>query len=188
LEVFSFRLADLILRIGPEILRVFNLILFNNRRTESFVIKPTLEKAIIDIQSRKRQMKDGFNDYMNAICLYVRDLKNIKVPVKALEKFVIPLETERRVKNGRPFNVVPWWEDGYNALKHRVIEEFKMSATMEHALFSLAGLWALHYFLDYDWGRAGLARSEFFKQPTTSAVGRLYAEQMKRRDTHQSAR
>jgi hypothetical protein len=180
LGAFSFRLADLILRVGPEILRVFNLILFNRRREGSFTVEPRLEKAIIDVQRRKEQKRDGFDDYLDATCIArAQGLKVIKVPVKTLGKFLVPFETEERMKNGKAFDVVPWWEDGYNALKHRVIEEFRTSATLKHALFSLAGLWTLHYVLDYDWDRKGIARSEFFEQPAASVVDRLYLEQLK---------
>lgn len=180
LEVFSIRMADLILRIGPEILRVFNLILFNSRRTESFIIEPKLKIAIIGLQTEKERKRDRFDDYLEATCLArATTLKVLKVPVKALGKFLVPFETEKRIKNGNSFDVVPWWEDGYNALKHRVIEEFKTSATLKHALFSLAGLWSLHYILDYDWGREDLVKSEFFEQPTTSLPDRPYLEQLK---------
>jgi hypothetical protein len=180
LSVFSNRFADLILRIGPEILRVFNLILFNNRRADSFQIEPKLKEAIFGLQTRKEQKRDGFDDYLKATCLARADtLKMIKVPVKALGKFLLPFETEKRMKNEKPFDILPWWEDGYNALKHRVIEEFKTSATLKHALFSLAGLWSLHYILDYDWGREGLLKSAFFEQPTASLPDRIYSEQLK---------
>jgi hypothetical protein len=181
LKVFSFRLANLILRTGPEILRIFNLILFNKQRREPlFTREPELQKKIADIQEKRNRRKDGFIDYLTAVCLVRADYpRRIGVQIKGLEMFVVPFETEVRRKEEKEFDVVPWWEDGYNALRHRVIEEFSTSATLKHTLFSMAGLWVLHYFLDYDWGREGLARSEFFEQPVINAGDRLQVKQLK---------
>lgn len=164
--VYSFRLADLIIRTGPEILRLFNLILFNPKRKETFLAEPSLERKIMRVQRRKDARADTFNDYLSTFSISAtRGITGMGVEVRPLGKFIVPFETESRFRNGREVNVVSWWEDGYNALRHRVIEEFSTSATLKHALFSLAGLWTLHNTLDYDWGTLTLRRSDFFGMP-----------------------
>src|SRR4030042_1524833 len=117
LNVFSFRLANLILRTGPEILRIFNLILLNNEKMESRLERDSdLQKEMVNLQRKKNKKKDGFIDYLNTVCLVRVDyLKRTGVPIKSFEMFVVPFETEVRRKNEREYEVVPWWEDGYNA-------------------------------------------------------------------------
>jgi hypothetical protein len=175
LGVYSIRLANLILRIGPEILRLFNLILFNERRSASIVIEPELKNKIIDIQRKKDERKDNFMDYLNAISLARGGgdvLSNLGVQVKTLGKLIVPFEVKDMTRNGKNVDIVYWWDNGYNALRHRVIEEFATSATLGHALFSLAALWVLHDILDYDFGRVGIAKSDFFEMPFTNANNR----------------
>ena len=161
LEVYSFRLANLILRIGPEILRLFNLLLFNP------TIKSTLrlegEKKLKKIQRKKEKKQDTFMDYFTMLPV----LKNQCVEVKVFNEYIVPFETEKRKlpywKSAR--DVVFWWEDGYNALRHRVLREFEKSATLKHTLFSLASLWVMHDWLDRAWPRKRMAESQFFYQP-----------------------
>ncbi|MCJ7761659.1 hypothetical protein MUP59_11060 [Candidatus Bathyarchaeota archaeon] len=181
LGVYSFRLSDLILRIGPEILKAFNLIIFNQRRSELFHEQSGLEKKIVDIQEKKKTHRDNFIDYLDAVSVAKKcKLGEERIELKALPKFIVPFELEKRVlKNGKSVNVVFWWEDGYNALRHRAIEEFVTSATLRNALFSLGALWVLHNILDFDWGRPGLAESEFFNMPFTFRPTRSKAEKLK---------
>jgi hypothetical protein len=181
LGVYSFRLSDLILRIGPEILNVFNLILFNSARSESFDAQPDLAKKIMSIQGRKETRRDSFIAYLDAICS-ARNYKltEERILLKAIPtKFIVPFEIEKRANDGKDFNVVFWWEDGYNALRHRAIDEFATSATLKNAMFSLAALWVLHNILDFDWGRPGLATSEFFEAPFTFRASRSKAERLR---------
>jgi len=161
LKVYSFRLANLILRIGPEILRLFNLLLFDPGYKKH--LQPETEKKILNIQTKKEKRRDTFMDYLRIFPV----LKKKCVTVKALEIDIIPFKTEKRkLPHGKEYrDVVFWWEDGYNALRHRVIREFEKSATLEHALYSLAGLWVLHDLLDRAWPRQEPSKSEFFFQP-----------------------
>lgn len=162
LNVYSFRLADLIVRTGPEILRLFDLYLFNPTRSQVFNIFPEYEEILFNLQSKKDSRRDRFKDYIMVFSKFITSGLNWAVEVKGLNKFITPFATETRESNDRQIDVVFWWEDGYNALRHRVIERFSESATLGHALFSLAGLWILHDFIDRDWGRIGLAKSDIF--------------------------
>lgn len=158
-SVFSTRLANMILRIGPEILRIFNLILFNKRIERYFHIQPNLEKQILSIQKRKKKHRDTFMSYLTAF----PELSKERVQIFPQE-WIYPFETMKmnRPNRKKPVNSVKWWEYGYNALRHRIIREFNKSATLEHALYSLAGLWVLHSRLDKDWGRIKLHESLVF--------------------------
>jgi len=166
LNVYSFRLADLIVRTGPEILRLFELYLFNPNRSQIFHLQPESKKVIMDLQIKKHDRRDSFMDYLRAFRKFRISGLNWAVEVKPLDKFITPFTTETREINGRRIDAVFWWEDGYNALRHRVIERFEESATLGHALFSLAGLWILHDTMDRDWGRVGLANSDIFGRIT----------------------
>lgn len=118
LDVYSYRLSDLILRIGPEILRVFNLILFNPRRSKSFEMQPDLADRILRVQTKMEARKDSFMAYLDAVCAGpMYKLADDRIELKAIPKYIVPFEVEKRVKNGKDFKVVFWWEDGYNALK-----------------------------------------------------------------------
>jgi len=166
LNVYSFRLADLIVRTGPEILRLFDLYLFNPNRSQIFHVDPESKKILSDLQIKKNSRRDNFMDYLRTFRKFIINGLNWAVEVKPLNKFITPFATETRENNNRQIDVVFWWEDGYNALRHRVIERFNESATLCHALFSLAGLWILHDFIDRDWGRVGLAKSNIFGRIT----------------------
>lgn len=180
LGVYSFRLSDIILRVGPEILRVFNLILFNPRRQESFDTLPNLENRIVSIQEKRESRKEPFMEYLDAVSLRVRcRLVEERVGLRALSRFIVPFEVEKRVRNGKEYSVISWWEDGYNALRHRVIDEFATSATLRNALFSLCALWVLHSILDFDVGRPNIATSEFFETPFTFRETKSTAEKLK---------
>lgn len=165
-NVYSFRLADLIIRTGPEILRLFDLYLFSPNRSQVFHIRPESKKTLLDLQIKKDRRRESFMDYLGAFPKFITNGLNWAVEVKSLNKFITPFATETRENNHRQIEVVFWWEDGYNALRHRVIEGFNESATLGHALFSLAGLWILHDFIDRDWGRMGLAKSDIFGRIT----------------------
>jgi len=163
LDVYSFKLADLIIRIGPEILRSFELVLFNPKRKKTFFWGPNLEKTILEIQREKDRFHDRFIDYVNAFARARPRGLEIGVEVDYIDRCIVPFKTQKRInKKGKEVDIVFWWEDGYNALKHRVVKEFDKSATLRHALFSLAGLWILHYCIDLDFGRRGLAKSNIF--------------------------
>ena len=72
-------------------------------------------------------------------------------------------EGKRKNNSGREISVVPWWEDGYNALRHRVFYEFNKAATLKNTLFSLAGCYILlDQFVCPDWG--GYFKSKIFSQ------------------------
>jgi len=166
LNVYSFRLADLMVRTGPEILRLFDLYLFNPNRSQIFHLRPESKKILLNLQIKKDNRRDSFMDYLGAFPNFMSHGLNWAVEVKPLNKFVTPFATETRENNGRQINVVFWWEDGYNALRHSLIEGFNESATLGHALYSLAGLWLLHDFMDKDWGRVDLAKSDIFGKIT----------------------
>lgn len=166
LNVYSFRLADLIVRTGPEILRLFDVYLFNRNRSQIFHMHPESKKILSDLQIKKDSRRDSFMDYLRTFSKFIIHGLNWAVEVKPLNKFITPFATETRENNDRRIDVVFWWEDGYNALRHRVIERFNESATLGHALFSLAGLWILHDFIDKDWGRVDLAKSDIFGRIT----------------------
>ena len=93
------------------------------------------------------------------------DLKTESAKVNELKREIRPFETTKMSLPHRKRKIygVFWWEFGYNALRHRTIIEFDKSATLKHALFSLAGLWVLHDRLDRDWGRKHMARSHVFE-------------------------
>jgi len=163
LDVYSFKFADLLSRIGPEILRVSELFLFNPRRGNVFFMKPELQQRLIDLQRKKATRRDNFMDYLNAFAIAFTGLNSIAVEIAALNKYVVPFRTEnRKGKGGKEVEVISWWEDGYNSIKHRIISEFQKSATLKHTLFSLAALWVLHDCLDRDHGRLVPANSEIF--------------------------
>jgi len=159
LQVYSFRFANLILRIGPEILRLFNLVLFNPNRTAHFSFHRDVKPSLVELQKKCEKRNDYIMDYFKAIKnVRIGGIGYIGVKVKEWDKYLIPfcVDKRRRVKgNGKceEYDVIPWWEDGYNALRHRTIREFRESATFENALFSLAGAWVLHdEYLGRDWG------------------------------------
>jgi len=110
-------------------------------------------------------------DYFRAMGnVRIGGLDPIAVKVRALDKYILPFEIEKRKRvrdDGKQtlYDAIPWWEDGYNALRHRVTKEFKESATFQNALFSLAGVWVLHdEYLGRDWGYP--LESEIFEQCT----------------------
>lgn len=161
-SVYSPKIADIILKIGPEILTVFNLILFNKRITRFFNEQPELKRQIVEIQKRKSENKDGFMYYLRAL----PDLVKKRVIVEGLEQRIKPFEIKKTwlTKKEKYFYYVEWWRYGYNALKHRKMREFKEAAIFKYALFSLAGLWVLHDRLDSDWGRKDLFKSRVFRR------------------------
>jgi hypothetical protein len=140
LSVYSFRLANLILRIGPELLRLLNIILFDPGRPNSFTAH-TLKPMLIELQNRCSKRKDSLMDYYKVLPIIQIGIFAQAVKVTQLDKYILPFEVELRGKR----QIIPWWEDGYNALKHRVIYEFGKSATLRNALYSLSALWLLHY-------------------------------------------
>jgi hypothetical protein len=141
LSVYSYRFANLLLRIGPELLRKMNIVLFDSDRSACFDFdewKPSL----IELQEKCEKRKDNFRDYYNVLSKVILcQLDRQAVKVKPLNKYILPFEFELR--KGK--KIIPWWEDGYNALRHRVIHEFKESATLRNTLFALSALWFLHY-------------------------------------------
>ena len=66
-SVYSKKFNDIILKIGPEILAVFDLILFNKKIARLFNDQPKLEEQIINIQKKKNIGKEGFWDYLNRV-------------------------------------------------------------------------------------------------------------------------
>ena len=161
-RVYSPKIADIILKIGPEILTVFNVILFNKRITRFFNEQPELKRQIVEIQKRKSEKQDGLMDYLRAL----PDLVEKRVIVEGLEQRIKPFEIQKTwlIKKEKYFHYVEWWLYGYNALKHRKTREFKEAAIFKYALFSLAGLWVLNDRLDLDWGRKeGLIKSRVFR-------------------------
>ena len=162
-SVYSKKFNDFIIKIGPEILIVFELILFNKRIIRFFNNQLELEEQIVNIQKKKNKGKEGFMDYLNALPY----LKTETVKVKTLKEKITPFKIQKSwlTKKQRYRYWVDWWDYGYNALKHRRISEFKEAATLKNALFSLAGLWILHERLDRDHGRKGLFKSQIFKIP-----------------------
>jgi hypothetical protein len=171
MRIYSYRFANLMLRIGPEILRLFNLILFNPLRTNHLDFDGEIEPFLIHLQQECQNRSDNIMDYFTAMKnVRIGGLDHIVVKVKGLEKYIIPFKTERRLRirrsgrRSRP-SVIPWWEDGYNALRHRATREFKKSATFQNALFSFAAVWVLHdAYLGHDWGFS--LTSEIFESCT----------------------
>ncbi len=163
LKVYSYRLGDLIQRIGPEILRVFELILFNSRMATRFSRIPELKRKILNIQRKQKARKDSFIDYLKAFsCL--NQGKIYQVEVQELGNSILPFETKKKGKKEFVF----WWEHGYNALRHRRTKEFSKSATLGFALFSLAGLWILQHRLD-----SFIVRKEMMFSRKSSVFGYL---------------
>lgn len=152
LPVYSFRFAHLITRIGPEVLRQFNIILFDRNRSAALHYEECIKPLLIELQKKCEARTDNFMDYFNLFpTVRSGGIDKIAVKIKPLDKYIVPFEVEvRKGVSGKPYTVVPWWEDGYNALRHRVIREFKESATLKNTLFSLAALWLLHDAFDYD--------------------------------------
>jgi hypothetical protein len=171
MRVYSYRFANLMLRIGPEVLRLFNLILFNPHRTAHLNFDHRIKPFLIQLQEECQNRTDNIMDYFTAMRnVRIGGLDYVGVKVKGLEKYIIPFKTERRLrirKSGKRsrYSVIPWWEDGYNALRHRATREFRESATFENALFSLASVWVLHdAYLGFDWGF--VLESEIFEKCT----------------------
>lgn len=171
MRVYSYRFANLMLRIGPEILRLFNLILFNPRRKVHLDFDHQIKPFLIQLQKKCQNRNDYIMDYFIAMRNVRRGgLDYIGVKAKGLDKYIIPFKTERRLRTKESgkrsrHSVIPWWEDGYNALRHRATREFRESATFENALFSLAGVWVLHdAYLGSDWGYS--LESEIFERCT----------------------
>jgi len=165
-SVYSKKFNDIILKIGPEILIVFELILFNKKIARFF--NDQLEEQIVNIQKKKNEGKEGFMAYLNALPY----LKTENIKVKNINEKITPLKIQKTwlTKKQKYRYWVDWWDYGYNALKHRRIKEFKEAATLKHALFSLAGLWILHERLDRDHGRKGLFKSRVFEIPIGTYV------------------
>jgi seryl-tRNA synthetase len=155
-DVYSPRIANIILRVGPEIFRVFDLILFNEKIKRYFEENPKLEKKILQIQRKKKKRNDRFIDYLDAL----PELTKQTVKVKVLEDKIRPFEIIEEKSENRKF--VDWWENGYNALRHRTLKSFRESATLKNALFSLAGLWVLHERLDREVGMQRGRKSPIF--------------------------
>jgi len=163
-SVYSFRLANLILRAGPEILRVLDLIFFNRNITPSFMMNPELEKRIVSLQKKKDDRRDTIIDYLDTYKCYTGDFC---VRVNALEKYIVPFERKSMTlpNKRKPSDSIQWWELGYNALRHRVIFEFEKAATLKNALFSLAGLWILCNTLNSQSRISGMPGSNLFDIP-----------------------
>jgi hypothetical protein len=149
LSVYSHRLASLIIRIGPEILRTFNIILFNKDRS-SVLNYFELEPLLLQLQEKCERRRDSIADYLTVIDEVLSGgMGRIAVEVQSLDKFILPFEFERKNRNSaKNITIIPWWENGYNALRHRMTKEFREAATLENALYSLAALWLLHYQFD----------------------------------------
>ncbi len=141
-SVYSYRFASLLLRIGPELLRKMNIVLFDSNRSSSFHFDYDVKPSLIELQDKCAKRKDGFIDYYNVLSVVLLcTLSRQAVKVKPLNKYILPFEFEMRDRR----KIIPWWDDGYNALRHRVIHEFKESATLRNTLFALSALWFLHY-------------------------------------------
>lgn len=169
IKVFSIKFADLILRTGPEILRLFHLFVFNHRRTDSFEGENILEKRIIGLQEKCRLNKETFYNYFEILNNDDRgSITKYAIEIKPLNKFIIPFKTEKRIgKKNQNLTIIPWWQEGYNALKHRIIDDFNESATYKNVLFSLAGYRILYEeFLSRDLGT-------FFTLPKTQVFGKI---------------
>ena len=167
-SVYSKKFNDIILKIGPEILTVFELILFNKKISRLFNDQPDLEEQIVTIQKKKNKGKEGFCDYLNVLPY----LKTENVLIKNLNEKITPFRIQKTwlTKKQKHWYWVDWWKYGYNALKHRSHKDFKEAATLKHALFSLAGLYILHERLDRDHGRKGLFKSQVFKITMVSTL------------------
>jgi hypothetical protein len=134
----------MILRIGPELLRLLNIVLFDPNRSACFDFD-CLKPLLVELQEKCNKRNDSFLDYFNVLSVVMSNqTSRTAVKVTPLNKYIIPFEVELR--KGR--KIIPWWEDGYNALRHRVINEFKGSATLKNTLFALSALWFLHYEFD----------------------------------------
>jgi hypothetical protein len=157
-DVYSPRIANIILRVGPEIFRVFDLILFNENISRFFNWNLKVEKKILTIQSKKKKRSDRFKHYLDAL----PELTTQTVKVKALEDKIRPFEIMEKKSEKKIFRYVDWWENGYNALRHRTLKSFRKSGTLKNALFSLAGLWVLHERLDRDWRMPSGRKSPIF--------------------------
>ena len=164
LNVYSTRLADLILRSGPQIMNLLYLLTFYPRGNIP-PKEPEKEEKLLNIQVKRQERHDTFKDYLDILpCL-----SNECVMVDTLKGYIIPFEMEKRKSS----DVVFWWEDGYNALKHRAIREFEKSATLKHALYALAALWVLHHQLRtvtnsppfYSIIKVDMPESELFSEP-----------------------
>jgi hypothetical protein len=145
LSVYSHRLASLIVRIGPEILRTFNIVLFNENRScvlNFFEVKPLL----LQLQEKIDRRRDCLIDYLIVVDeLWSSGVSSAAIRVPSLDKFILPFEFGTRTNvSGKKFATIPWWEDGYNALRHRMTKEFREAATLKNSLYSLAALWLLH--------------------------------------------
>ncbi len=160
LHVYSDRLAHILLRLGIEVLRVFSLFLLDENTSKSFPKKPELKNQVLELQAKIERRHDNIYHYLNIVshwemkCVYVKALNKFIIPFKKEPLRIPPSEKERKV--------IPWWEHGYNALRHRIIREFKKSATLQNTLFGLGALWILHDALDSRHMRIGLAESNFF--------------------------
>lgn len=167
LPVYSFRFADLILRIGPEILRIFSIYLFNERRGTTFGSQDLIPK-LLKLQKKIERRRESFMDYFEIFDNGGKGIiTKLGVELKHFDsKYIVPFAIEpRNNAAGKQCYVIPWWDEGYNALRHRVINEFAGSATLKNTLFSLAAYWILrNEFIGRDSGLYG--QSEVFGEPT----------------------
>lgn len=160
-SVYSNKFSDIIIRIGPEILRVFDLIIFNKKICRLFKEQTQLEPKIVGIQEKKAMDKEGFMDYLDAL----PKIKTETIKVRKIDEDITPFEVQKTwiIRKQKYYYWIDWWNHGYNALKHKKNKSFKEAATLKNALFSLAGLFVLHERLDRDHGRKELFKSQVFK-------------------------
>lgn len=83
--------ANLILRIGPEILRLFNLILFNPHRTAHLAFNREIKPSLIELQKKCEQRNDYIMDYVKAVKnVRIGGIGYIGVKVKEWNKYIFP--------------------------------------------------------------------------------------------------
>lgn len=140
LTVFSPKLFNLILNVGPEVLSIFDLLAFTSRYRDHPVDKERFSLLEKKNKLRKRKRSLTFLDYFNFLGK-IHDFEKGEVVVKELHRSISPFLTKD--------NRIPEWWDCYNRLKHDKYSHFK-EATLKIALH---GLGATYYLIQYghDW-------------------------------------
>jgi len=139
--VYSPKLLNIILNIGPEILSIFDLLAFTSRYKDDLDVE---RLSLLDKKKKLREKKRSltFLDYFNFLSK-IHDFKKAEVVVKDLHRSISPFITEE--------NRIPKWWACYNRLRHDKYSHFK-EATLNIALH---GLGAAYYLIQYGYDLEG---------------------------------
>lgn len=131
-EVYSFKLADIILRSCSHIESLFKDIIRNQPLSDH----PDQNL----IESKKKKKRLTIKDYIEVFAEYL-GLTPLEITVRRNNESMRPF---KEFENSRLDDKIPIWWNAYNSLKHDFYRNIKEKGTLGNALDSLSALFALN--------------------------------------------